>query len=288
MDKILPVYNIKQFRHVDDENNFYANELIPHLTEHHFTARPHKHDFYLLLLFTKGSGTHNVDFTDYPIKPGTVFMLNPGQVHSWKLSKDIDGYVFFHTKAFYDEGFTSDQVKNYPFFNSTQSQPFLITQKTTRVKIEALFLEILNEYKQQRILKFSKLHALVSILYIEITRLYKPAKEAESEKYLISLQKLEALIDRDFKKIKFPEEYASLMNITERHLNRITKTCLNKTPTELISDRVILEAKRMLIHSTYTIAEVAAELGYFDSSYFSRLFKKKTGLTPKQFLTGHQ
>ena len=51
MDKILPVYNIKQFRHVDDENNFYANELIPHLTEHHFTAKPHKHDFYLLLLF---------------------------------------------------------------------------------------------------------------------------------------------------------------------------------------------------------------------------------------------
>jgi AraC-like DNA-binding protein len=85
--------------------------------------------------------------------------------------------------------------------------------------------------------------------------------------------------------MKFPSEYASLLNITERHLNRITKTCLNKTPTELISDRVILEAKRMFIHSNYNIAEVAGELGYFDSSYFSKLFKKKTKLTPKQFLS---
>jgi AraC family transcriptional regulator, transcriptional activator of pobA len=85
--------------------------------------------------------------------------------------------------------------------------------------------------------------------------------------------------------MKFPSEYASLLNLTERHLNRICKTCVNKTPTDLILERVILEAKRMLIHSTNTVAETADELGYLDNSYFSRLFRNKTGQTPKEFIS---
>jgi len=192
---------------------------------------------------------------------------------------------FFHTKAFYNEGFTTEQITNYPFFNSTNNEPLVSIKKANLTPIENLFKEILNEYRGQHPLKFNKLHALINIVYIELARVYTPATKKENEKYLGAVHKLETLIDKNFKEIKFPAEYAALMNITERHLNRITKTCLNKTPTELIADRVILEAKRMLIHSTHTVAEVAAELGYFDTSYFCRLFKKKTKLTPKQFIS---
>lgn len=285
MKKQLPVYSIKQYKHFDEEASFYANLFIPHIREHHFTAKPHKHDFYLLLLFTKGHGTHYIDFNAYPIKPGTVFMMSPGQVHSWKLSDDIDGYVFFHSKPFYDEGYTNEKITNYPFFSSIQSQPFVVIKQKNLLPIEDLFKKILKEYRQNNLLRLSKLHALVNILYIELIRIYISGAKIENEKYLNAVRKFEVLVDTNFREMKFPSEYASLLNITERHLNRITKTCLNKTPTELISDRVILEAKRMFIHSNYNIAEVAGELGYFDSSYFSKLFKKKTKLTPKQFLS---
>jgi len=283
LKKQLPVYSIEQFKHFSEDASFYANLFIPHVKEHHFTIKPHKHDFYLLLLFTKGHGTHYVDFNSYPIKPGTVFMLSPGQVHSWKLSDDIDGYVFFHSKTFYDEGYTNEKITNYPFFNSINNAPFVTIKKTNLPPIEKLFQEILQEYKQPNLLQLNKLHALVNILYIELARVYITGEKVENPKYLHAIKKLDNLIDINFKEIKFPTEYASLMNITERHLNRITKTCLNKTPTELISDRVILEAKRMLIHSNHTVSEVAEELGYFDASYFSRLFKKKCGKTPVQF-----
>ncbi len=285
MKKQLPVYSIKQFKHFDEEVRFYANQFIPHVKEHHFTEKPHKHDFYLMLLFTKGHGTHHVDFNKYQIKPGTVFMMSPGQVHSWELSEDVDGYVFFHSKSFYDEGYTNEKITNYPFFNSILNQPLVLVKKPNLASIEELFKEILQEYKQDKQLKFSKLHALVNILYVELARIYNTGNEVENEKYLSAVRKFEALVDTNYREMKFPAEYASLMNITERHLNRITKTCLNKTPTEMISDRIILEAKRMLVHSKYTIAEVAGYLGYFDSSYFSKLFKKKTKLTPKQFLS---
>jgi len=285
LKKQLPIYSIKEFKHFNEDVSFYANLFVPHIKEHHFTTKPHKHDFYLLLLFTKGSGIHYVDFNSYPIKPGAVFMLSPGQVHSWKLSNNIDGYVFFHSKTFYDEGYTNEKITNYPFFNSTHNQPFVIVKKINLAPIELLFKEILKEYQQSKPLRLNKLHALVNILYIELTRIYTTGKKIKNEKYLNAAKKLEYLIDVHYKEIKFPTEYASLMNMTERHLNRITKTCLSKTPTELISDRIILEAKRMLIHSDCIVSEVAEELGYFDSSYFSRFFKKKCGKTPAQFAT---
>ena len=74
-----------------------------------------------------------------------------------------------------------------------------------------------------------------------------------------------------------------MMFISEKHLNRICKECLNKTTSDLIMDRIMLEAKRMLVHSTKSVPEIAEQLGYLDSSYFSRLFKKKCGKTPIEF-----
>ena len=78
------------------------------------------------------------------------------------------------------------------------------------------------------------------------------------------------------------------MNLSEKHLNRMSKECLNKTTTELIAERIVLEAKRLLIHSKQTISEIANELGYEDNSYFSRFFKKHTEQTPAQFLNSHR
>ena len=74
------------------------------------------------------------------------------------------------------------------------------------------------------------------------------------------------------------------MAMSEKHLNRISKACLNKTTTDLITDRIILEAKRELTHSNLTVREIADKLGYFDNSYFARLFKKKSGQTPIEFI----
>jgi AraC-like DNA-binding protein len=106
----------------------------------------------------------------------------------------------------------------------------------------------------------------------------------QNHNYLRKLRKLEELIERNFLDHKSAGEYARLMNLSEKHLNRICKTCLHKTVTEVISDRIILEAKRMLIFSNIGVAETSAELGYLDTSYFCRCFKKKTGKTPADFI----
>ena len=103
MSKSLPIYSINSFKKELTRKEFYANNFSDHVKEHRFTNLPHKHDFFLVVLVTKGSGWHEVDFVRYAVKQGSVFTLQPGQMHFWNLSADVDGFVFFHTKSFYEE-----------------------------------------------------------------------------------------------------------------------------------------------------------------------------------------
>jgi len=286
--KNLPVVSIGDFRHFSRDHDFYAERLLPHIQLHDFTNRPHKHDFFLVVLFTHGTGTHEVDFTRYKIRPGTVFFLNPGQSHHWILSKDIDGLIFFHTRDFFDKEFTRFRLRDYPFFSSINNPPFLQLKKKDIPVIKSVFQNIKEEYADALTLKEEKILSLVNLLYVELTRRYVPNFRVKSENYLSRLSVFEDLVEKHFIEIKFPSAYAALMNITERHLNRISKTCLGKTSSEMILDRIILEAKRLLMRTDTPIAEIAEQLGYADNSYFSRLFKKRTGLSPKKFAKNYK
>src|ERR1700741_4514334 len=117
-NKSLPVYNIEDFIFSQDEKNFYSSTIKNHLKKHDFIHLPHKHDFFLTLLFTRGRGVHEIDFIKHEVKPGSIFMMAPGQVHDWNLSDDTEGYVFFHTRDFYDLNYSDKKVRNFPFFCS--------------------------------------------------------------------------------------------------------------------------------------------------------------------------
>ena len=102
------------------------------------------------------------------------------------------------------------------------------------------------------------------------------------------LRQLEQNIESYYKENKSAAFYASTLNITPKHLNRITKTTLNKTTTELITERILLEAKRLIVHSNNSLSNIAELLGYEDYSYFSKIFKKHTKITPIQFKKKYQ
>jgi AraC-like DNA-binding protein len=98
------------------------------------------------------------------------------------------------------------------------------------------------------------------------------------------MKKFGNLLDKHFKEIKYPKDYAQMMHLSEKHLNRICKTSVGKTTSEVIIDRIVVEAKRMLVFSGFTVSQIAAELGYSNNSYFFRWFKKRTGKTPLEFM----
>lgn len=283
--KMIPVYGIQEFNEGEHISYFYSNNLSAHLESHKFVNSPHKHSTYIAILFTHGSGQHFIDFEKYVVKPGSVFLLNPGQVHSWNLSKDVKGYVFFHTKEFYNGIFQNRKIEDFPFYFLDQNYPMIELSKTLRPEIENLFELIVHEHKGISEFKMQKLGSLTDLLYLKLAEVYTVKKKTKKENVTgyWQVRKLLKLIDENFKTVKSPAEYADKMNMTIRHLNRISQEALKKSTGDLIFERIILEAKRLLIHTNISIGEVADQLGYYDYSYFIRLFKKKTGYSPKEF-----
>lgn len=205
----LPVYDIENFRYLGEENNFYANTFSGHLKQHqHLILAPHRHDFYVGMLFTKGSGTHQIEFKQYEIKPGHVFMIAPGEVHDWKLSKNVQGYIFFHTREYFDLNFTYEKVDNYPFYCCLRNNPLIKLNHKSSSKINALFAELVDEYASTEVLKFQKISSLLNVLYITLSRIYLPDKLLQSKNlyYLGKLKKLDGLIDKYFREYKFPKK----------------------------------------------------------------------------------
>jgi AraC-like DNA-binding protein len=288
MSNKLPVYSIASFQNQLDTNEFYANNFSNHVQNHHFTNLPHKHDFYLVVLITKGSGWHEVDFVRYTIEKGSVFMLQPGQMHYWELSSDIDGFVFFHTKTFFDEVYTTFKINNFPFFNSFYSNTEFSVSNDKLNRLTVLMKELITETQLPAYFSKQKIHALLNLVYIEFSRGFIQENKTIQSAYLNKLLSFENAIELNYKNEKSVQFYANKLNISSKHLNRIVKESLNKTSSDLIAERVILEAKHMLIQLKFNVTQIGYELGYHDKSYFVRFFKKQTGETPMNFLNNYQ
>lgn len=278
-----PVYNIGNFKADFEQSGLYINTFKNHLKAHSFIEKPHRHNFYLLVLFTKGSGNHEIDFTNYNIKPGSLFVLQPGQIHHWQLSEDIEGYIFFYSQEVYNIYFANKKVEDYPFYQSVRNQPTIVFETEELLTVLPYFDLMIKESQSTHPKRQDKLLNLLDCIHIEISRKYLSDSIHMTHSYNYKIQHFEQLLEQHFKIEKSPSFYAEKMNITLKHLNRICKDILNQTVTELISKRVILEAKRLLIDATKTINQVADNLGFDNYSYFIRLFKKQTGMTPREF-----
>lgn len=284
--KIFPILNINDFDFEGETNEFYANQFSTHLTEFHTSiTKPHKHDFYLSVLFTKGDGKHTIDFNTHIIKPGSLFFMLPGQTHDWELSEDIEGYIFFHTKSFYNLLFPNKRLDEYPTFYLRDNLKHIQLDLNEQPIYENYFKTILIEYQTSNLLKYRKIGLLLDLIYIDSNRIKinSPFNSDNKNTQMMYYKNLQQLIDEHYLTIKKPKEYADKLNITVKHLNKIVTSLLNKSTSELINERIILEAKRLISHGELTIKEIAYHLNYEDYSYFSRYFKKNVGLTPSEF-----
>ncbi|WP_232734653.1 helix-turn-helix domain-containing protein [Polaribacter sp. ALD11] len=249
-------------------------------------SKPHSHNFYLCVLFTEGTGKHEIDFSSYRVNPGKVFFLKPGQTHSWKFETKPEGFIFFHSQEFYELKFLDHTLNSFPFFYSNQNPPLLELSKKEMKNIEVKFQEVYAEYLQRNTLRELKITNIINSIYIDLTRVYTANVNLEklvSPSYSVILERLESLINQHFYKEKLPKFYSYQLNITTKHLNRVVKKALNKTTNQLISERIILESKRLIIHSENNLTTIADTLKFSDYAYFSKFFKLKTGFTPMGF-----
>jgi len=285
--QIIPVLNISQFEQDIPMSSFYANNLESHLFKNkNFFHRPHRHDFYLCVLFTKGTGVHEIDFNTYNVKPGSVFFLQPGQTHYWTFATIPEGFIFFHTQDFYELHFSKSKLEQFPFFHSYKNTPSLRLKENEIQEVASVFSAIKKEYQNDLLYKKQKIASLINTAYVDLARYYSSldhVSKTTSVSYVEKLNVLEKTIESNYKTEKSVTFYANKLHVTSKHLNRISKTMVGKTTTDLITERVILESKRLIVHSDNSLATIAELLGYQDYAYFSKVFKKSTNSTPFEF-----
>ena len=279
----LPIYDIKNFNCNNHNADLYINTFKKHLLANSFTETPHSHKFYLLAFFTEGNGVHKIDFDTYLISKGSIFFIQPGQIHSWELSANIDGFIVFCSPELYNLYFNNKRIEDYVFYNSPSNKPELKLDANDVAYFLKLF-EIMVRYNQDTQSKKNELLLnLIDIIHIEAERRYIQNSFHKVHSYNYKIEQFYQILNKNFYTEKSPSFYADKLNITLKHLNRICKTVLNCTVTELISKRVILESKRMLVNDKKSIAQIALILGYENYSYFTKVFKKQTGFTPREF-----
>lgn len=283
----IPRLPIKKF----DENGFYQAVYINNFKEHLKTfhadiSHPHKHDFYITVLFTRGSGSHMIDFTTYSIEPYTLFFLRPEQIHNWAFEEEADGWILFHSEEFYTRFATQVELFDWPFYSPKNSNFILHLSPDQSKKIEHNFQEISDEYKGIQTLSFLKIANLITLQYIELARIfnqhYHSAKDS-TVSYYDHFKRFTQLLELHFKTEHNPKFYAEKLFLTTKHLHRVCVSNTGKNTTQYIAERIILEAKRMMASDAQTKNEIALQLGFENTNYFHTFFKKNTGLTTKEF-----
>ncbi len=289
---MISVLHINLFEPDKDGSGFYFSTLRNHLVNSHkHIEKPHRHDFYVTVIFTAGNGIHEIDFQKYEVSAGSIFFLSPGQVHSWELSADTDGYIFFFSQPYYEMHYVSQKLKGFPFFNAPGFSRKLQLQSEGLLTVIPLFKAIEHECEAHYIQKQNFILSLITQIYIHAVREFSKDDQltpAANGSYFKHYQDFENLLEVFFVSEKSISYYASMMDISPKHLNRITQTIVQKTASQIITERVMLEAKRMLIYLDEDLVEIAFRLGYEEYSYFARVFRKNTGITPSQFIKNHK
>jgi AraC family transcriptional activator of pobA len=284
----LPVLALDQF--ADDQHSghsYYIEQLEDHLARFPMVSLPHAHSFYLLLYVTQGHGTHTIDLVTYDLRPGGLYFLVPGQAHSWVLSADAQGYILFFSAAFYQRQYPADRLAAYPFFDATQSPVLYLPLSETT--IPGLFRHILAEKVTPATNRDEVVGAYLFLLLELAARAYTHEQDQHAPSH--SLQQVRAfsqLLDAHFRTEKTVRFYADQLALTANHLNALCRRVVNQTASDLIHERVITEAQRLLAHSALSVGQIADQLGFDDASYFTRYFKKYVGQTPEPFRAQQQ
>jgi AraC-like DNA-binding protein len=284
--EIIPVYDICTIDDKLGSKDLLIENFADYLSKHYqHLHRPHKHSFYHLVLFTKGKGTHTIDFEKFSVKPFQIYFMIPGQVHSWHFDGDVDGYIIHFNETLFRSFLQNEKyIGSFSFFNGNSKDG--VRQLPARIQSQAarLFDVMLEEMNVRTSQYLDVLRLKLLELFILVERNSNVAKtKAAPQQKLLLLRNFEQLINEHYRDIKLPKEYAALLYITPNHLNALCQDMLGKKAGELIRERVLLEAKRMLTNADMSISEIAYDLNFQDNSYFNRMFKKEGGVTPDEF-----
>lgn len=284
--KSVPVYSIPTLKDSPVKHKeLVADRFAHYLDDHPNLKFPHKHSFFHLVYFTKGSGTHSIDFVQFPVKAGQIYFMVPDQVHAWHFESKPDGYIVNFSVEYMNMLLANTRYfDQFRFFSGNAQEQVIQLPTEARKEVEQLLAIITREGNDEKALKDDFIRTALIQLFILVSRCAGYDEKTDVVNYnSVLLKNFIQLINLHFREKKLTKDYAALLYVTPNHLNALSKDVTGRSAGELIRERIILEAKRLLVNAQMNISEIAAELSFEDNSYFTKFFKKYTGITPEQF-----
>lgn len=283
----IPLINICSLQ---KEENRGQDDLIiepfgAYLDRHPNLMIPHRHSFYHLVLFTSGGGHHKIDFEQFRVKKGQMYFMIPGQVHSWQFEGNVDGYVLNFSEAFLNSFLRNDHyLGQFPFLEGVAHNAVVDLDEVSSKGAAGFLKNILHE-EQQKGFQFRDQQrlSLLSLFILVSRNIAAKTQHVTVKNNDLVIRNFRKLVEQHYTTLKLPREYAALLYITPNHLNALSNDILGKPAGEIIRDRILLEAKRLLINADLSISEIAWQLNFADNSYFTKFFKKQAGITPEVF-----
>jgi AraC-like DNA-binding protein len=276
MEERIPKYNI-DFRKAD-QDHFFLHVQQKTDQPRGATSDPHSHNYYCLSYLYEGATPHFSDMDNNLINAPALLVLNIDQVHIHTDLKDCK----IISMAFSSDFIHGQNKKIADHIETVFSSPYLILSPNQLTELDRYIQLIVAEYAKGDVKNFEIIKCLINILLIQSAGFIEQSTGASFHKKDL-FSNFKDLLKKQYRshhKVRF---YADSLNISTEVLNQAVKNATSKTPKQLIDERLLMEAKRLLYWSDITVREVAWELGFENDGYFNRFFKKFEGTTPKEF-----
>jgi len=247
---------------------------------------PHRAQFYHILWIEKGSGTHFVDFNPISIEDNAILFIPHNSVNVFDKNGTYHGKTILFTNNFFCKNNSDLQFLQTSMLFSDLYNIGKIKVNQQLSDLRVFLNSIETEYNRKPdSVQYEVLHNMLHVFLLQAEREmrkqgYEELKPSANLDYLMLFKDL---LEQNFRKDRAVKKYASELSLSEKQLHKATTSLLDKTPKQIIDERVLLEAKRLLAHSTQTIKEVAYELGYDEPTNFIKYFRKHTNSTPSEF-----
>ncbi len=247
-----------------------------------------RNNFYTIVWIKEGNGLLKVDFSEYSFQKDTFFAFSPFQPFMFSTDKEIKGIAIqFHSDFYCIHRNPKETNCDTVLFNNIYQAPFFSVDAEMKIKFDFLIEQLKFEFSSDESQNYELIVPNLKVFLGNASRI-KVKSQIQKPKFTDTkipfvLQNLKNEIETNFKEKHSASEYADLLNISSNALAKLVKSHYNKTLTQLITERIIIEAKRELYMTSKPIKEIAWSLGYNDEYYFSRLFKTNTDISPQMY-----
>ncbi|OOQ57794.1 helix-turn-helix domain-containing protein [Mucilaginibacter pedocola] len=243
---------------------------------------------YIKVMYLPKGCKIKVDFEVYNTEGPALFFISPNQVLNIVGLCTETGYFIFYNRDFYCVQIHDDEVAcDGLLFNNINNMPMTAVPEHEAAFINYLFAQMEDEFRLKEASQEEMLRTYLKQLLIKSTRLWKQqhldGALMNQQNDPDSFRHFTQLVEKYYKEKHTVADYADLMLVAPKTLTHRFKRMNLPQPNEVIKNRILLEAKRLLVHTSMTAKEIAYELGYDDPAYFSRLFYIKTGEPPSGF-----